>query len=55
MVGGRDGDYAIALMNDLRQRIVNRVKLTTYGYKVCIEVVDEAFGIGIDYAIAVIE
>ena len=25
MIGGRDGDYALALMDDLRQRVVNRV------------------------------
>src|SRR5258707_9032355 len=32
MVGGRDADYALALMDDLRQRITNRVQLTTDGH-----------------------
>jgi IS1 family transposase len=53
MIGGRDGDYALALMDDLRQRIVNRVQLTTDGHKAHLEAVDEAFGIDIDYAMLV--
>jgi hypothetical protein len=53
MIGGRDGDYALALMDDLRQRIVNRVQLTTDGHKAYLEAVDEAFGIDIDYAMLV--
>src|SRR6266566_5883485 len=30
--GGRDSDYAMALMDDLRQRLANRVQLTTDGH-----------------------
>jgi IS1 family transposase len=30
--GGRDAGYALALMDDLRQRIVNRIQLTTDGH-----------------------
>src|ERR1700693_4719723 len=29
LVGGRDGDHALALMDDLRQRLATRVQLTT--------------------------
>jgi IS1 family transposase len=51
--GGRDADYALALMDDLRQRIVNRVQLTTDGHKAYLNAVEEAFGIDIDYAMLV--
>jgi IS1 family transposase len=50
MVGGRDGEYAMALMDDLRSRIVNRVQLTTDGHKAYLNAVEEAFGDDIDYA-----
>jgi IS1 family transposase len=50
MVGGRDSEYAMALMDDLRSRIVNRVQLTTDGHKAYLSAVEEAFGDDIDYA-----
>ena len=50
MVGGRDGEYAIALMDDLRSRLANRVQLTTDGHKAYLEAVEGAFGDDIDYA-----
>jgi IS1 family transposase len=50
MVGGRDSDYAIALMDDLRSRLANRVQLTTDGHKAYLSAVEEAFGDDIDYA-----
>jgi IS1 family transposase len=50
LVGGRDSDYAIAFMDDLRSRIVNRVQLTTDGHKAYLEAVEGAFGEDIDYA-----
>jgi IS1 family transposase len=50
MVGGRDSEYAMALMDDLRSRIVNRVQLTTDGHKAYLNAVEEAFGDDIDYA-----
>jgi hypothetical protein len=40
-------------VDDLRQRIVNRVQLTTDGHKAYLEAVDEAFAIDIDYAMLV--
>jgi IS1 family transposase len=50
LVGGRDGEYALSLMDDLRSRLANRVQLTTDGHKAYLEAVEEAFGGDIDYA-----
>jgi IS1 family transposase len=50
MVGGRDGEYAMALMDDLRGRLANRVQLTTDGHRAYLNAVEEAFGDDIDYA-----
>ena len=50
LVGGRDSDYAIAFMDDLRSRIVNRVQLTTDGHRAYLEGVEGAFGGDVDYA-----
>ena len=50
MVGGRDGEYASAFIHDLRDRLSNRVQLTTDGHKAYLEAVEEAFGSDIDYA-----
>ncbi|HVM81249.1 MAG TPA: IS1 family transposase [Stellaceae bacterium] len=51
--GGRDSAYAMALMDDLRARLANRVQLTTDGYKAYLEAVEGAFGDDIDYAMLV--
>jgi IS1 family transposase len=53
LVGGRDSDYAIALMDDLRDRLANRVQLTSDGHKAYLEAVDGAFGGDIDYAMLI--
>ncbi|MCI5046532.1 MAG: IS1 family transposase [Aquisalinus sp.] len=50
LVGGRDGEYAIAFMDDLRSRLANRVQLTTDGHKAYLEAVEGAFGGDVDYA-----
>jgi hypothetical protein len=50
LIGGRDGEYAMAFMDDLRSRLANRVQLTTDGHKAYLKAVDEAFGIDVDYA-----
>jgi len=50
LIGGRDGEYAMAFMDDLRSRLANRVQLTTDGHKAYLNAVDEAFGIDVDYA-----
>jgi IS1 family transposase len=52
-VGGRDASYALALMDDLRVRLANRVQLTTDGHRAYLEAVEEAFGADIDYGMLV--
>jgi IS1 family transposase len=53
LVGGRDGDYALALMDDLRSRLANRVQLTTDGHAAYLDAVEGAFGGDVDYAMLV--
>jgi IS1 family transposase len=50
LVGGRDGEYALALMDDLRSRLANRVQLTTDGHRAYLEAVEGAFGGDVDFA-----
>jgi hypothetical protein len=50
LVGERDGDYAIAFMDDLRSRLANRVQLTGDGHKAYLEAMEGASGSDIDYA-----
>ena len=49
MVGGRDGQYAMAFMSDLRNRLANRVQLISDGHKAYLEAVEGAFGGDVDY------
>jgi len=53
MVGGRDAEYAMILMDDLRRRLATRVQLTTDGHHAYLGAVEEAFGADIDYAMLV--
>jgi IS1 family transposase len=53
LIGGRDAEFALILMDDLRQRIANRVQLTTDGHRAYLQAVEEAFGADIDYAMLV--
>src|SRR3954453_21064773 len=53
MVGNRDGEYAAALMDDLRGRLANRVQLTTDGHKAYLQAVEDAFGADIDYGMLI--
>jgi IS1 family transposase len=52
-VGGRDAEYALMLMDDLRGRLANRVQLTTDGHRAYLQAVEEAFGADIDYGMLV--
>jgi IS1 family transposase len=52
-VGGRDSEYAITFMDDLRSRLANRVQLTTDGHRAYLEAVEGAFGADVDYAMLV--
>lgn len=49
-VGDRSGQSAMALMDDLRSRLANRVQLTTDGHKAYLEAVEGAFGDDVDFA-----
>jgi IS1 family transposase len=51
--GDRSGQSAITLMDDLRERLANRVQLTTDGHKAYLEAVEGAFGGDVDYAMLV--
>src|SRR5437773_1144794 len=53
LVGGRDGDYAMGLMDDLRSRVANRIQLTSDGHRAYLDAVEGAFGGDIDYAMLV--
>ncbi len=53
LVGGRDAGYARALMDDLKDRLANRVQLTTDGHKAYLEAVEDTFGADVDYAMLV--
>jgi len=49
-VGDRSAGAALDLMDDLRDRLANRVQLTTDGHKAYLEAVEEAFGADVDFA-----
>lgn len=50
LVGGRDAEYANAFIQDVADRLANRVQLTTDGHKAYLDAVEDAFGIDVDYA-----
>lgn len=50
LVGGRDADYANAFMQDVADRLANRVQLTTDGHAPYLQAVEGAFGADVDYA-----
>ena len=50
LVGGRDAGYATEFMNDVAERLANRVQLTTDGHRAYLEAVEGAFGADVDYA-----
>jgi transposase-like protein len=52
LIGGRDGEYALVLMDDLLSRLANRIQLMTDGHKSYLQAV-EAFGADIVYGMLV--
>ena len=50
LVGGRDSEYAISFIDDLRSRLAYRVQLTSDEHRAYLEAVEGAFGGDIDYA-----
>ena len=53
LVGTRGSESAKLFVDDLADRLANRVQLTTDGHKAYLEAVEGAFGGGIDYAMLV--
>ncbi len=53
LVGQRDAGHAFEFIDGLRQRLANRVQLTTDGHKMYLEAVEGAFGSEVDYAMLV--
>ena len=53
LVGGRDAEYANAFMQDVADRLANRVQLTTDGHASYLNAVEGAFGANVDYAMLV--
>jgi IS1 family transposase len=53
LIGGRDAEFALMLMDDLRGRLANRVQLTTDGHRAYLQAVEDTFGADIDYAMLV--
>ena len=49
-VGDRSGATAREFIADLRNRLANRVQLTTDGHRVYLEAVENALGIAVDFA-----
>ena len=52
-VGGRDGECASWFMNDVAERVTDRIQLTSDGHKAYLEAVEGAFGADVDYAMLV--
>ena len=50
LVGERDGETALAFMDDLRSRLEDRPQISTDGLKAYREAVDGAFGGDVDFA-----
>lgn len=50
LVGGRDAEYALEFMDNLRSRLANHVQLTSDGHHAYLEAVEETFGADVDYA-----
>ncbi len=53
LVGKRDAATAFYLIEDLQSRLVNRVQLTTDGFRPYLTAVEDNFGADVDYAMLV--
>ncbi len=53
LIGGRDAGYAHEFMQDVADRVANRIQLTTDGHRPYLEAVEGAFGSSIDYAMLI--
>jgi IS1 family transposase len=53
LVGSRDAEYANIFIADLKNRLANRVQITSDGHKMYLNAVEGAFGSEVDYAMLV--
>ena len=53
LVGLRDANYAFEFVNDLKDRLANRVQITTDGHKIYFNAVENVFGSDVDYAMLI--
>jgi IS1 family transposase len=53
LVGGRDSNYAIAFVDDLKERLANRVQVTSDGHGAYLRAVEQVFGDDVDYGMLV--
>jgi IS1 family transposase len=53
LVGGRDTNYAIAFVDDLKERLANRVQVTSDGHGAYLRAVEQVFGDDVDYGMLV--
>ena len=53
LVGQRDAGYAIEFINDLKDRLANRVQITTDGHRMYFLAIEDVFGSDVDYAMLV--
>jgi len=53
LIGNREPEDAYVFAKDIKERLANRVQLTTDGHKMYYEAVEGAFGADIDYAMIV--
>jgi IS1 family transposase len=51
--GQRDAGFASAFLQDIESRLAHRIQLTTDGHKMYLTAVEDAFGVGVDYAMLV--
>jgi len=51
--GGRDAQAADAVLKDVVSRVSNRIQLTTDGFRVYADAVENAFGTEVDYAMLI--
>ena len=50
LVGGRDTEYAVMFVDDVKNRLAGRIQLTTDGHKAYLVAVEGAFGTDVDFA-----
>jgi len=53
LVGGRDAAWAGEFMQDVADRVANRIQVTTDGHRPYLGAVEDAFGADVDYAMLV--